>query len=166
MPVRPWEPPTAQDRAQLLGSRRCLTPAKRPAAQYVRRKLSSSASRRLLRRPAAKRSPRPKKPDSRCVISAKRSVCTTRASVRSSAASSPSWRVLLSKLLPSREPKSGDPSRGSASGPPDHKEAVLLMADENPTGSAERVPSIPSGDDRKVERAVLASCWTSIPITS
>lgn len=30
------------------------------------------------------------------------------------------------------------------------------MADENPMGSAERVPSIPSSDDRKVEWAVLA----------
>lgn len=42
---------------------------------------------------------------------------------------------------------SGDPPRGSANGPPDHKETTLLMADQDPTGSGSTVAlSIPAGE--------------------
>jgi hypothetical protein len=41
-------------------------------------------------------------------------------------------------------------------GPPDHKEALLLMADRNPTDCAERDLSRPGTDDAKAERTVLA----------
>lgn len=39
------------------------------------------------------------------------------------------------------------------------------MADENPTGRADRVPSIPADDDRKVERAVLSFVLDVQPCT-
>ena len=45
---------------------------------------------------------------------------------------------------------------GKRDEPPDHKEAVLLMAKRNPTDREDRDPSTPAGEDRKLQRAVLA----------
>lgn len=44
----------------------------------------------------------------------------------------------------------GDPPRGSANGPPDHKESELLMARKNPTDGGRAVALSISSEDRKV----------------
>jgi hypothetical protein len=59
--------------------------------------------------------------------------------------------------------KSGDPPRCERDGPPDHKEATLLMADENLMGRDSLDPSSPAGEDRSAESAILALLLTEHP---
>jgi hypothetical protein len=72
--------------------------------------------------------------------------------------------VFSTPLLISLKRENGDPPRGSASGPPDHKEAVLLMADRNPTDCGEFAPTDYAAEEMQAQRVVLAFLRrTSIP---
>ena len=59
-------------------------------------------------------------------------------------------------------PRSGDPPRMHANGPPDHKERDLLMAKENPTDGGRAVALTISSKDRELLRRVFTMALDGI----
>jgi len=53
-------------------------------------------------------------------------------------------------------PKSGDPLRANACGPPDHKETYLLMATQNPTGEGPLATLAIDPEQGRILRPLLA----------
>jgi hypothetical protein len=151
--------PAAQDPGQLLGSSQPWTPERRkPAKNYgAFRPVSSGRSPRHTRNVWRASSAR-KRLDSHFATSLVRSACTGREWGKSSAGSSCCRRKYSTVLLPWASPNhiSGSRRRINANREPDHKEAVLLMADRNPTDCGEFVLTDYAAEEMQAQRVVLA----------
>lgn len=137
-----------------------LTLVKKLARPQRKRKANTPSNRPSLRmqsRPGTTLSLKRKLRDSRCARLPRRPTCTGRESAKSSGADNPApVEHPLQPCYAARQFQKRRPATVQRDGPPDHKEAVLLMADRNPTDCGEFGPTDFAANDAEAERVVLA----------